>query len=177
MKSRKILFSFLALASLSGAATAQECRQVHSKLTFCGGEEVWRPMEKDLPDGMAMFRNSPGSFGKVIVERIEPGQVTQKQVETAILRDLAVTQGGADRDFTVDRMTGGEVDGNPAGNLEYRIPGKNRPLNLLHSYLVKGDLLIQFLTITSPTIERPDARGLHRDFLGGFEITPEAPEL
>ncbi|MDF0600509.1 hypothetical protein P1J78_07185 [Psychromarinibacter sp. C21-152] len=158
-------------------AQAGDCRQVHPKLTFCGGEEAWRPVDRDLPTGIALFRSPARGVGKVIVETVPPGEITGKQVERAILRDLAVSQGGDDRSFTVDRLEGGTVDGTPAGNLEYSIPGGTRPLNLLHSYLVKGDLLIQFLTITAPAVEETSARALHREFLGGFEITPEAPEL
>ncbi len=176
MKIRLILAA-LAAVSIGTSSPAEDCRQVHSKLKFCGGEKVWTNLKSRGPDGVAMFRNSARSFGKVIVEVIKPGQVTREQIENAILYDLAKKQGGPDQSFSVDRMDGGEIDGQPAGALEYTIPGRTDPLSLLHSFVVRGDLLIQFITITTPGIKRGAARDLHRDFLGGFRITEAASLL
>lgn len=177
MNFRSMRMAALCLMTLATPLAAQECRQVHSKLTFCGGEKAWNPLKSGTHEGVAMFRNSGQSFGKVIVETIKPGQVSRKQVEDAILLDLAVNQGDKDGSFTVDRLEAGEVDGEMVGNLSYTLPGKKNPLHLLHSYLVKGDLLIQFITITSSSIADDSARDLHRDFMGGFRITRTSPLL
>ncbi|MAQ82470.1 MAG: hypothetical protein CMH12_04485 [Maritimibacter sp.] len=169
----------LCLFALTGPALAgdDDCAQVHSKLTFCGGEQVWSPMEAGKTEGVAMFRNSGESFGKVIVEKVTPGQVSREQIENAILTDLVIKQGDEDGRFTVDSLDGGKVDGEIVGNLSYSIPGRTKPLNLLHSYLVRGDLLIQFITITANGIGDGNARNLHKDFLGSFRITADAPLL
>ncbi|WP_425050606.1 hypothetical protein [Psychromarinibacter sp. S121] len=179
MTFRLIRAAALGLFVFAGAVQAgdDDCAQVHSKLTFCGGEQVWSPLEAGKAEGVAMFRNSGESFGKVIVEKVNPGQVSREQIENAILTDLVIKQGDEDGRFKVDSLEGGEVDGEIAGNLSYSIPGRTKPLNLLHSYLVRGDLLIQFITITGNSIEDGNARDLHKDFLGGFRITADAPLL
>ncbi len=183
---QKTIIALCALAGVLHAAPAitqasepenEGCRQVHDKVAFCGAAQAWAKMPTRQVNGVAMFRNSATGFGKVIVENIKPGQVTRKQVENAILFDLAAKQAGPGGKFSVDRLEGGEVDGKPVGSLEYDLTSRDSLLRTLHSYVVQDDLLIQFITITSDSTADTRARSIHKDFLGGFQITKPAPLL
>ncbi len=169
-----VALAVISLLGASAASAAEDCRNVHSEVSFCESDDTWSRLEKKYPEGLAIFSGALSSVGKVIVERAAGGAVTRKSVETAILRNLVLRQGGADRSFKIDRLEGSELDGHMIGNLQYQLPGKNRNLLTLHSYIVIDNLVVQVITVTQDKVSPENARNLHRDFLGHLQFG--APE-
>ncbi len=162
---------------LLASAAVADCSSVHRQVKFCDGADSWaRKTLRPRVEGIAVFGNDAGNAGKVIVQSARGQRITQDQLETEILKSLMLTGPQRRTEMLIDEMSGGKVDGLPAGKLLYKITHRGAALQTVHSYLVARGLVIQFITMAPEDMAAEEAQRAHRRFLGHFKIT-EAEQL
>lgn len=157
-------------ASVLAEEAPETCQDLHQQITFCSPVGDWTRLSADLPEQQIAFRNAGQSIGKMIFEPSGSiASISDSDVQAAIIASISPQIKAFGGKLDILALQGG-LDVQPAGTILYSYDVDGTTVTTLHSYMVRDDMVMQFITAAPDMPDTDTARQTHRAFLSGFSF-------
>ena len=160
------ILAVLATAVTAGAAE-KKCFQLSETIEFCAERGRWHRLMREVPETLAVFVRDDKSIGKLIAQKAYTADLDNADVQAAILNLVSKQIARLGGQLDVLALEDGMVN-RPAGTILYRYETSGSEVLTVHSYMVRRNMVLQFITAAPGVTDQKTATQTHKAFLSGF---------